>query len=61
MAERLCVPDQDSSDLDDWPEVLRPDHSQVESGAGKRRKPWWKNIMVETPVKASVGPLWLLV
>ncbi|CAF94951.1 unnamed protein product [Tetraodon nigroviridis] len=35
------------SDLDDWPEVLQPEASQVESSADKlRRKYWWKNIKI---------------
>lgn len=48
---RLCVylrvPDQELSDLDDWPEALQPEASQVETSADKlKRKYWWKNIEV---------------
>lgn len=43
----LCVPDQDLSDLDDWPEALQADASQVETRANRqKRKSWWKNIEV---------------
>lgn len=41
----LCPPGQEWSDLDDWPEALQPEASQV--GSDKRkRKSWWKDFQV---------------
>lgn len=43
------------SDLDDWPEALQPEASQVETSADElKRKYWWKNIEVPGQALSTV-------